>query len=67
MCHRGAIYAAAVAAVPFLPESVGLPGKRREIFALVAGTPEGGADAAGGEEVVIPQALAPVEALVRVG
>jgi hypothetical protein len=27
--------------VPFLIESVGLPGKREEIFALLAGTPEG--------------------------
>jgi hypothetical protein len=29
-----------VAAVPLLLESVGPPGKREEIFALLAGTPE---------------------------
>jgi hypothetical protein len=35
------LHAASVAAVLFLLESVGLPGKREEIFALLAGTPEG--------------------------
>jgi len=40
-CHQRTIYAASFPTVPLLLENVGLPGKREEIFALLAGTPEG--------------------------